>query len=624
MEGCAWTTNFFGDIVTFDTTFATNKDHRSLGVFIGFNHCREQVIFGASLLYDETQESFDWIFNTFLEAHKFKKLTTLFTDQDIAMGNAIDVVMPEVRHNLCTFHIMQNAIKHLGSLMKDDSCFLSDFKALMFEFEDVTKFEKEWEALLKNYKVRGNSWLERTYALKEKCTRCYMKTTVTLRVRSTQRSESMNAKLKKSLKSKLDIPTFFKLFSMVVSEKRYREVETEYNAKEKMPREKSLLALVGNKQDKGRLEEYLIVSCDEEGEHVVTHDEENATLSCSCRKFETVGILCGHALKVLDVLGVKYILETYILKRWTRGARDGCALEDDGLDIHRSEGSDISDWYRELWPDAVKDGYLIYKSRMKELDKEIEELRKKHFECMDHGCEPIGNKGVNTNAIESLVGNVKGIKKKMVHKKEESSPLPQPPVQALTESHEMRHETRKDPGSGEGCPCSQLPGVPDAMPSEDLLPSRSDPRFIALTTSMINGDMSAHVHGLMLGVHSASTEMVLLCFTNHVEGLLPPAGICRREKPDAPSPGGVGASAAGRRNCGSKSGNGPLEASSSSPSLVHISDCWIVGSGVVVSPEGGSVVRVSGRFTKRCAIAVSSPEATDGLRRRQKESEWGP
>ncbi|KAK2971627.1 hypothetical protein RJ640_003447 [Escallonia rubra] len=439
----------FGDIVTFDTTFATNKDHRPLGVFIGFNHYREQVIFGASLLYDETQASFDWVFNTFLEAHKFKKPIMLFTDQDIAMGNAVRVVMPKVRHSLCTFHIMQNAIKHLGNLMKDDSCFLSDFKALMFEFNDVTKFEKEWEALLKRYKVHGNSWLDTTYALKEKWARCYMKTTVILGVQSTQLSESMNAKLKKSLKSKLDIPTFFKLFAMVVSEKRYKEVEVEYNVKEKMSRvkvsclpllkqagkvytpkifelfqkqwEKSLLALVGNKQDKCRLEEYLIVSCDKEGEYVVTHDEENATLSCSCTKFEMVGIFCGHALKVLDVLGVQYIPETYILKRWTRGARDDCALADEGLDIHRSEGLNISDRYRELWPDAVriahkasefKDGYILYKTRMKELDKEIEELRKKHNKFMDHGCELNGSNGVDKNAIESLIGNVKGIKKR--------------------------------------------------------------------------------------------------------------------------------------------------------------------------------------------------------------------
>ncbi|KAK2972543.1 hypothetical protein RJ640_014267 [Escallonia rubra] len=282
------------------------------------------------------------------------------------MGNAISVVMLEVRHGLCTFHIMQNAIKHLGNLMKDDSCFLSDFKALMFEYEDMTKFEKEWEALLKKYKVHGHSWLERTYALKEKWARCYMKTTVTLGVRSTQLSESMNVKLKKSLKSKLDIPTFFKLFAMV------------------------------------------------EGEYVVTRDEENATLSCSCNKFETVGILCGHALKVLDVLDIKYIPETYILKRWTRGARHGCALDEDGLDVHRSGALDVSGRYRELWPDAVrlahkasefKDGYLLYKTKMKELDKKIEELRKKHYECTDHGCEPNGHKGVDKNAIESLVGN---------------------------------------------------------------------------------------------------------------------------------------------------------------------------------------------------------------------------
>ncbi|KAK2969821.1 hypothetical protein RJ640_023550 [Escallonia rubra] len=327
------------------------------------------------------------------------------------MGNAVRVVMPEMRHSLCTFHIMQNSIKHLCNLMKDDSCFLSDFKALMFDFNDVTKFEKEWEALLKRYKVHGNSWLERTYALKKKWARCYMKTTVTLGVRSTQLSESMNAKLKKSLKSKFDISTFFKLFSMVVSEKRYKEVEAGYNTKENMPREKSLLALVGNKQDKDRLEEYLIVSCDEEGEYVVTHDKENATLSCSCRKFETVGILCGHALKVLDVLVIKYIPETF-----SRGGQ-----EDEGLDIHRSEGLNISDRYRELWPDAVrlahkasefKDGYILYKTRMKELDKEIEELRKKHYEFMGHGCELNGSDGVDKNAIENLIGNVKGIKKR--------------------------------------------------------------------------------------------------------------------------------------------------------------------------------------------------------------------
>ena len=48
----------FGDVVTFDTTFGTNKEYRSFGVFVGFNQYRETVIFGAALLFDETCASF--------------------------------------------------------------------------------------------------------------------------------------------------------------------------------------------------------------------------------------------------------------------------------------------------------------------------------------------------------------------------------------------------------------------------------------------------------------------------------------------------------------------------------------------------------------------------------------
>ena len=46
------------------------------------------------------------------------------------------------------------------------------------------------------------------------------------------------------------------------------------------------------------------------------------TLSCSCRKFESFGILCRHGLKVLDVLDIKLIPNRYIMKRWRRDAKD--------------------------------------------------------------------------------------------------------------------------------------------------------------------------------------------------------------------------------------------------------------------------------------------------------------
>jgi hypothetical protein len=62
----------FGDVVSFDTTFGTNKESRPFGVFVGFNQFRETVVFGVVLMYDETFESFKLLFETFLKAHNDK------------------------------------------------------------------------------------------------------------------------------------------------------------------------------------------------------------------------------------------------------------------------------------------------------------------------------------------------------------------------------------------------------------------------------------------------------------------------------------------------------------------------------------------------------------------------
>lgn len=84
----------FGDVVTFDTTYGTNKELRPLGVFIGFNHHRGLMVFGDALLYDETAESFKWLFERFLVAHIGKRPKTIFTDQDLAMAKTLSEVMP--------------------------------------------------------------------------------------------------------------------------------------------------------------------------------------------------------------------------------------------------------------------------------------------------------------------------------------------------------------------------------------------------------------------------------------------------------------------------------------------------------------------------------------------------
>ncbi|XP_062158768.1 protein FAR1-RELATED SEQUENCE 5-like [Alnus glutinosa] len=221
---------YFGDVMTFDTTFGTNKELRPLAVFTSFNHHRGVVIFGAALLYDETVESFKWLFESFLDAYASKKPQSIFTDQDAAMAKALVEVMPETWHGLCTWHIMQNGIKHLGNFMKDGSHFLRDFKACMFEYEDVAEFQNAWDEIIQKYNVESVSWLVGIYKLKTKWARCHMKNAFTLGVRSTQLSESLNGDLKAYLKSDLGIVEFFQHFERVVEQKRHKELKAEFNA----------------------------------------------------------------------------------------------------------------------------------------------------------------------------------------------------------------------------------------------------------------------------------------------------------------------------------------------------------------------------------------------------------
>ncbi|XP_027338098.1 protein FAR1-RELATED SEQUENCE 5-like [Abrus precatorius] len=191
---------YFGDVVSLDTTYCTNRANRPLALFTGFDHDRTTIIYGATLLYDETADSFKWLFETFLEVHNHKKPITMFTDQDQAMAKALVEVMPETHHSLCTWHLMQNEIKHLGNLMKGGSHFLRDFKKCMYDFDTFTDFEKAWTKIVQEYNVHDNNWINSLYAIKEKWASCYMKEVVTLGMQSTQLSESLNSDFKASMK----------------------------------------------------------------------------------------------------------------------------------------------------------------------------------------------------------------------------------------------------------------------------------------------------------------------------------------------------------------------------------------------------------------------------------------
>jgi MULE transposase domain len=100
----------FGDVVTFDTTYQTNKYNMPLAPFIDQNHHRHSIFFGMALLRNEGAPSFNWLFKTWLEACMYDKLPkAIITDQCLAMAKAVEQVFPNTIHRRCQWHVMRKA-----------------------------------------------------------------------------------------------------------------------------------------------------------------------------------------------------------------------------------------------------------------------------------------------------------------------------------------------------------------------------------------------------------------------------------------------------------------------------------------------------------------------------------
>ncbi|KAM3391182.1 hypothetical protein ACQJBY_012697 [Aegilops geniculata] len=57
-------------------------------------------------------------------------------------------------------------------------------------------------------------------------------------------------------------------------------------------------------------------------EYEVTINEDESIFTCECGQFEHTGMLCSHALRVMEILHLEEIPKYHVIKRWTKDARD--------------------------------------------------------------------------------------------------------------------------------------------------------------------------------------------------------------------------------------------------------------------------------------------------------------
>jgi hypothetical protein len=129
-------------------------------------------------------------------------------------------------------------------------------------------------------------------------------------------------------------------------------------------------------------------------------------ISCGCRKFERMGLLCSHALKVFTLQNVDTIPEKYVLKRSTKDARRSMyTLAQD--DSTQQECTEAEFAYRNR---AMHYAYnLIIKSQ------ELEESRKIFWDSLETGEKALEvffeMRNMRTQAAKDADKNVKKKKK---------------------------------------------------------------------------------------------------------------------------------------------------------------------------------------------------------------------
>ncbi|KAL2465956.1 Protein FAR1-RELATED SEQUENCE [Abeliophyllum distichum] len=78
----------FGDAVTFDSTYLTNRYDMPFAPFVGVNYHGQSTLLGCGLISNEDTQTFTWLFRTWLECMEGKAPIGITTDQDRAITPA--------------------------------------------------------------------------------------------------------------------------------------------------------------------------------------------------------------------------------------------------------------------------------------------------------------------------------------------------------------------------------------------------------------------------------------------------------------------------------------------------------------------------------------------------------
>ncbi|KAL4275867.1 hypothetical protein AHAS_Ahas20G0150100 [Arachis hypogaea] len=192
---------------------------------IGVNHHNQTIVFAACIVTDETDETYIWVLQQFLEAMNGRAPSSVITDGARAMKNAIEEVFPGTHHRLCVWHLLRNVTTNMCSPR-----FTSKFKDCMLEDYEISVFRSKWKTLVEKFGVEEKEWLNEIYEKRRSWATCYIRGKFFAGFRTTSRCEGLHSLIGKDTKPHYDLSEFIEHFQRMLGHMRFRKFYAEYES----------------------------------------------------------------------------------------------------------------------------------------------------------------------------------------------------------------------------------------------------------------------------------------------------------------------------------------------------------------------------------------------------------
>ncbi|KAK9716464.1 hypothetical protein RND81_06G235400 [Saponaria officinalis] len=332
----------FGDALSFDPTYSTNKYSMVFTPFTGVDNHKRTITFCGALIANEDFESFNWVFDKFLNAMGGKEPEYIITDQDPAIIKSVGHIFKRSRHRFCMWHIMNKVPVKFGGSSSDLKEFVRKLNDITWDVEiGAVDFDCRWMEIMNEHDVGKGDWFEECFSIRKQWVMAHCRD---LRMgslmRTTQRSESSNS--------------FFKKFE----------------------------------HKSGTLVEFWL------------RFERTSDMRCNCTLFERKGIPCRHIIWLCTCHGIDEIPSSLLARRWMK--EQVCDIGESVQELESISSKNLDGRQIEttkLWAEIHETVTLVQRGDLTnviELCENLKKFREDHKSCNE--------KVTKEQEFESLLG----------------------------------------------------------------------------------------------------------------------------------------------------------------------------------------------------------------------------